>query len=256
MGPELLRVKDLARNSNSFDGGDYAMAFKLLLRISKRKASGIIISRGAAGKALVPSSVRLSFGPIPVADEAAILDATGTLIGDTDNELVYKSLLNARALPDGITDYLTTDPDGSDLLRVELPINPRYDLLAYGDASFAVGEFKQSVSGYVVYLNGVPLLWLFKTDHSRRLVLFGGVCCCQHCMQATASRRKYGCFPWLQLPEAVSPLYRFSRLPLYRHQSVQTWECSPLADSVSASSVLRVHRGCGHSGLRDRGDGR
>jgi hypothetical protein len=40
-----------------------------------------------------------------------------------------------------------------------LPINDRYRLLAYGDASFAVGALKQSVSGFVVYLNGVPLLW-------------------------------------------------------------------------------------------------
>ena len=90
--------------------------------------------------------------------DAIVPDATGTLIGDAENELVYKSLLNARALPDGLTDYLTLDPDGAELLRVDLPINLRYDLLAYGDASFAVGDLKQSVSGYVVYLNGVPLL--------------------------------------------------------------------------------------------------
>ncbi len=31
--------------------------------------------------------------------------------------------------------------------------------MVFGDASFAVGETKQSVTGYVVFLNGVPLLW-------------------------------------------------------------------------------------------------
>ena len=31
--------------------------------------------------------------------------------------------------------------------------------VAYGDASFATGETKQSVSGFVLYLNGVPILW-------------------------------------------------------------------------------------------------
>ncbi len=31
--------------------------------------------------------------------------------------------------------------------------------MAYGDASFAVGINKQSVTGYIIYLNGVPLLW-------------------------------------------------------------------------------------------------
>jgi hypothetical protein len=40
-----------------------------------------------------------------------------------------------------------------------LPLNARYRLIIYADASFAVGELKQSVSGYVIYLNGTPLLW-------------------------------------------------------------------------------------------------
>ncbi len=38
-------------------------------------------------------------------------------------------------------------------------MNPRYRLIVYADTSFTVGELKQSVSGYVVYLNGVPILW-------------------------------------------------------------------------------------------------
>jgi hypothetical protein len=159
MGPELLRVKDLARKSNSFVGDDYALALKLLHRISARRLSGIVISRGAAGKELVPSSVRLQSAPVPASDASAGFDATATLIVDSQNEVVYKSMLHARALPEGFMDYTTADPDGIDLLRVNLPVNDRYRLLAYGDASFAVGEFKQSVSGYVVYLNGVPILW-------------------------------------------------------------------------------------------------
>ena len=32
-------------------------------------------------------------------------------------------------------------------------------MIGFGDASFAIGPLKQSVSGFVVYLNGVPLLW-------------------------------------------------------------------------------------------------
>jgi hypothetical protein len=40
-----------------------------------------------------------------------------------------------------------------------LPVNLRYRLMAYGDASFAVGETKQSITAFVIYLNGVPLLW-------------------------------------------------------------------------------------------------
>jgi hypothetical protein len=145
MGPELLRVKDLARKSNSFDGSDYALALKPLHRISTRQTSGIVISRGAAGKELVPSSVRSQSDPVPVSDAADDLDATGTfIIADSQNELVYKSMLHSRALPEGVMDYTAVDPDGIDLIRVLLPVNDRYRLLAYGDTSFAVGEFKQS----------------------------------------------------------------------------------------------------------------
>jgi hypothetical protein len=51
------------------------------------------------------------------------------------------------------------DDDDIEIHRVVLAVNPRYNLIVFGDASFAIGELKQSVSGYVVYLNGVPLLW-------------------------------------------------------------------------------------------------
>jgi hypothetical protein len=158
MGPELLRVKDLARKSNSFDSDDYAMGLKLLHRISLRCDSGIVFTRGAAGKELVPSSVRPSSSDAEFTSDF-VSDSTGSMIPDAQNELEHKSLLKAQALPAGIADYRTFDPEGIDLLRVDLPLNSRYSLLAYGDASFAVGVLKQSVSGFVVYLNGVPLMW-------------------------------------------------------------------------------------------------
>ena len=46
-----------------------------------------------------------------------------------------------------------------DIRPVILPLNENYQLTIYADASFAVGPTKQSVSGYLVYLNGTPLLW-------------------------------------------------------------------------------------------------
>ena len=46
-----------------------------------------------------------------------------------------------------------------DVKPVVLPLNARYCLTIYADASFAVGDMMQSVSGHVVYLNGTPLLW-------------------------------------------------------------------------------------------------
>jgi hypothetical protein len=57
-GPELLRVKDLARRSNDFTASDYADALKVLDRISDRRPFGIIYRRGGSGNEYIPSSSR------------------------------------------------------------------------------------------------------------------------------------------------------------------------------------------------------
>jgi hypothetical protein len=59
MGPELLRVKDLARLSNCFGEAEYISALKVLKRIYVRRYHRIVIYRHAAGKEIVPSSERL-----------------------------------------------------------------------------------------------------------------------------------------------------------------------------------------------------
>ncbi len=46
-----------------------------------------------------------------------------------------------------------------DILKVLAPTNKRFTKVAYSDASFAVGDTKQSVTGFVVMVNGVPLLF-------------------------------------------------------------------------------------------------
>ncbi len=92
-------------------------------------------------------------------------DDTGMIIVDGENELRTQLLCKAKLSEgdssegDSSMDYSVPDPDNLDISRVVLAVNNRYSFLAYGDASFAVGEMKQSVSGYVVYLNGTPLLW-------------------------------------------------------------------------------------------------
>jgi hypothetical protein len=180
MGPELLRVKDLARRSNEYDGVDYRNALKVLKRVHDRKEYGIVITRGAAGKELVPSSVR----PVGITGELdgvvmdsspASPDNTGNIISAVQSELLQKSLFMAKRVSplegyaqatllmakgnSSFGSYAVEDPESVDIRRVLLPVNPRYGLVVYADASFAVGELKQSVSGYVVYLNGVPILW-------------------------------------------------------------------------------------------------
>jgi hypothetical protein len=62
-------------------------------------------------------------------------------------------------LPSQQSSYVVPDDEAVDIPRVTLPINPRYRLISFGDASFAIGELQQSVSGFIVYLNGAPLLW-------------------------------------------------------------------------------------------------
>jgi hypothetical protein len=58
-----------------------------------------------------------------------------------------------------VSDYHVPDPDFIDIPRIVLAINSRYRLIVYADASFAIGENKQSISGFIIYLNGVPILW-------------------------------------------------------------------------------------------------
>jgi hypothetical protein len=144
------------------------MALKVLQRVFVRRTHGIVIFRHAAGRELIPSSIRpplvsdlLAGPPAEVCGDSPVsLDDLGTHIPDSANEITKNSLCQGRALLAGMgISYVVEDPDESDIPRVLLPINLRYRLMAYGDASFAVGESKQSVTGYIIYLNGVPLLW-------------------------------------------------------------------------------------------------
>jgi hypothetical protein len=92
MGPELLRVKDLARRSNSFGETDYQDGLKVLKRIYKRRDRGIVIYRQAAGKELVPASSRSP----PIADLNVSSDVTGDEISPAENEITQKSLCKVK----------------------------------------------------------------------------------------------------------------------------------------------------------------
>jgi len=158
MGPELLRVKDLARKSNSFTEVDYRDGLKVLDRIYARRDHGIVIYRNAAGQEVVPASSRPKPGSVLM--EGPPPDV-GTHIDESANELTHQALCKGKnSTPSFLPlSYAVDDADGLDILRVSLPVNPRYSLVVFADASFAVGATKQSVTGYVVFLNGSPLLW-------------------------------------------------------------------------------------------------
>ncbi len=63
VGPELVRVKDLARRSNNPTLLDYHDAFKVLKRIWKRRDVAIIYHRHGAQHEIVPSQTRPSPEP-------------------------------------------------------------------------------------------------------------------------------------------------------------------------------------------------
>jgi hypothetical protein len=165
IGPELLRVKDLARRSNNFTTEDYDDAMKVLNRISERRHHGILYRRGGAGKEYVPSSCRPEGGLCKPGEYDPVLDdipyslglAMTTSISDYSigdeaefNELDEKNLYKLNPFIDDLD---------RDIIKVLAPTNRRFTKVAYSDASFAVGGSKQSVTGFIVMVNGVPLLF-------------------------------------------------------------------------------------------------
>jgi hypothetical protein len=155
MGPELLRVKDFARLSNSFGEQEYLMAMKVLRRVFVRRNHGIVIFRNAAGRELVPSSSRVAVGPDlgeTIESQHEMMAVSPPSDSEGDNELTWHSLCQGRVLlADVGANYAVADSEHLDLQRVLLAVNLRYRLLAYGDASFAVGETKQSITGLIIY---------------------------------------------------------------------------------------------------------
>jgi hypothetical protein len=170
MGPELLRVKDLARRSNNFTVEDYNKALEVLSRINDRKAQGIIYRRGGAGKENVPSNTRLG-GDLDDHMEDDHFKAYNKAYDKYEAAVVTQSLLAGQfSIGDQTecnefkeSDLYKLDPivdDAElDIVKKLAPTNTRFTMVAYSDASFAVGELKQSVSGFVLYINGIPLLW-------------------------------------------------------------------------------------------------
>jgi hypothetical protein len=142
VGPELIRVKDLARRSNAPTTEDYFLAVKALKRIAKRQDAVIQYRRSSAGRELIPLQTR------PTVDESIMDSKTPTL---TQPNIIPASPQNS-AIPHRL-------PDPLDIVEVPLPTNSRFSMIAYTDASFAVGERKITVSGLTIFVNCTPILW-------------------------------------------------------------------------------------------------
>jgi hypothetical protein len=178
MGPELLRVKDLARRSNNFTEEDYTLALSVLGRINTRKEYGIIYRRGGAGKETVPANTRLGgedlismsayISPCKPGEYDPILD----IIIPEDCEPIPGLMGNLAGTYSTGDQAMMCELKESDLYKLDMiddvsldiktvlaPTNTRFTVVAYSDASFAAGVTKQSISGFIVMINGTPLLW-------------------------------------------------------------------------------------------------
>jgi hypothetical protein len=127
LGPDLVRVEDLAKRSNSSTASDYADAVKVLKRIYKRRSTVMLFKRGYAVREIIPSTLRPPAAiptPVPIVDPALFTPA---------------ALFSTVDLADQDYDIDTIDDDDP-----VLPITTRFTTVAYTDASFAVGSTKDS----------------------------------------------------------------------------------------------------------------
>ncbi len=90
MGPELLRVKDLARLSNSYGELDYNIALKVLTRVFVRRHHGIVIFRHAGGKEIIPSSIRLVPAPISGESSGGNVEDPTSISDDIGNYSIFR----------------------------------------------------------------------------------------------------------------------------------------------------------------------
>jgi hypothetical protein len=141
MGPELIRVKDLARRSNNPTAEDYQDALKVLHRIHKRRSMVIRFQKGSAGQEYIPAKTRPGSTPLPDPDTIAEV----SLCLDEDDSPDFPLLTDSQMHYD-----IKEDP---------LPTNPRFTTVAYTDAAFAVGLLKLSISGFTIFVNCTPLMW-------------------------------------------------------------------------------------------------
>jgi hypothetical protein len=175
LGTELLRVKDLAKRCNKYVLEDYNDALKVLDRIVLSKHYGILFRRGGANKEFIPSKTRLG-GGLEELDEKVYSTGDQAQVNELEENHLYKL--------DPEVDDVTLD-----IAKVLADTNTRFTKVAYTDASFAVGETKQSISGFVILINGVPILW----GSLKQTVVVDSTCsaeyvaasvCCKQIMQA------------------------------------------------------------------------
>jgi hypothetical protein len=140
-GADLMRAKALASRCNDFASSDFAAAMKLLYRLRDRGNQGIIFRRGGSTRIRVPPNRREK-------GEDGVVTHYYVGAEDLVNEFGEKDLYRDQDAKD---DEIWGEPD--------FPVSEEFKMVAYTDASFAVTEKMQSISGWVIYVNGSPILW-------------------------------------------------------------------------------------------------
>jgi hypothetical protein len=225
VGPELVRVKDLARRSNAPTLSDYNDAVKVLKRIHKHRSSVILFKRGFAGREMVPSQTR----PDPITISPSSLLALGALSPDHLSSSTH-SQSDVYASFDAMQPRL-------EISTPVLPITSRFTITAYTDASFAVGEEKESVSGFVLYVNGTPVMWgsmrqTSGADSTCAAEFVAASVCCKQLLHVENVS-----FLWDRLSEAVHCVHGLSSQPDHCHEFDENGPHPPRCHLLSLGSM-------------------
>jgi hypothetical protein len=189
LGPDLVRVKDLAKRCNASTPGDYAAALKVLKRIYKRRGAVMLFKRGFAGRELVPSQSR----PQP-AEPIPILTSLCS-VSSPPSDPASTSSVSFGPMEFGYDLDIDTIDDDDPIL----PVTDRFTTVAYTDASFAVGDTKDSYSGYVIFVNGTPIMW----GSAKQIVVADSTCAAEFvaasvcCKQLTHVENMFRLFGFL-----------------------------------------------------------
>jgi hypothetical protein len=151
-GPDLVRVKDLAKRCNAPTPSDYQNAVKVLKWIFKRRGAVILFKREYAGRELVPARARSNINNSEPFEHTSRSIVSVRLSSNESSSNGHFSQL-------GVLDHIDALDIDLDIPDVALPTTTRLTTVAYTNASFAVGEMKDSISGYLIYVNGNPCLW-------------------------------------------------------------------------------------------------
>jgi hypothetical protein len=197
-GPDLVRVKDLAKRCNAPSPADYQDALKVLKRLYKRRGAVMLFKRGYAGREWIPSSTcPTSFVPEPT--DGLVL----SLVASSSHCQISQM---------DVHDHFDSLDAALDIAETPLPTTTRFTTVAFTDAAFALGDLVDSISGFVIYINCTPVMWgsmkqSTKGDSTCAVEFVAASVCCKQLVHLENMFRFLG---FLCVPETISTLHGFT----------------------------------------------